>query len=286
MNILITGANGQLGKSIQKVAPSYTDYDFTYTDYEELDITNFEQLKKYLSAHQFDVLINCAAYTAVDKAEEEKGLAELLNVTATEHLAKLTKEFNINLIHISTDFVFDGTKNLYYTENDKPNPLSIYGTTKAGGEKAIIKNAGNAIILRTSWLYSEFANNFLKTIIRLANERDSMNIVDDQTGTPTYAGDLAECILDIIPKTTNKKGVHIFHYSNEGETSWYGFAKAIVNIKAIPCRIKPIPTKDYPLPAQRPTYSVMSKEKVISEFNIAIPYWEESLRKCIALIPG
>jgi len=284
MNILITGANGQLGKSIQKLAPSYTDYDFTYTDYEELDITNFEQVKKYFSDHQFDVLINCAAYTAVDKAEEEEDKARLLNVTATEHLAKLAKEFNIYLIHISTDFVFDGEKKLYYTEIDKPNPLSIYGKTKADGENAITKNAGNAIILRTSWLYSEFGNNFLKTIIRLANERDSLNIVDDQTGTPTYAGDLAKFILDTLPKTTEIKGVHTYHYSNAGETSWYGFAKAIVNIMGIRCKIKPIPTRNYPLPAQRPAYSVMTKEKIISEFDIAIPYWKESLKKCIAIM--
>ena len=281
MNILITGANGQLGKSIQKHAPSYPNYSFTYTDFEDLDITNLEQVKKFLSAHQFDVLINCAAYTAVDKAEEEKDKAHLLNVTATEHLARLTNEFNIFLIHISTDFIFDGGKNLAYLEEDKPNPLSIYGKTKAKGEEEVIRNAENAAIIRTSWLYSEFGNNFMKTIIRLANERDSLNIVNDQIGTPTYAGDLAECILAILPKMTRIKGVEIFNYSNEGETSWFGFAKAIVDIKEIACSTHPISTNEYPLPATRPAHSVLNKEKIKSKFDITISPWEESLQKCL-----
>ena len=281
MKILVTGANGQLGKSIRKYAPSHPEYTFTYTDFEDLDITDFEQLKKYLFAHQFDVLINCAAYTAVDKAEEEKDKAKLLNVTATEYLARLTNEFNIFLIHISTDFIFDGRKKLSYTEEEKPTPLSIYGKTKADGEKMVLEHGGNAIILRTSWLYSEFGSNFMKTIIRLANERDSLNIINDQYGTPTYASDLANCILKILPTMKQIMGVEIFNYSNEGETSWFGFAKAIVEMQEISCRIYPIPTRDYPLPAQRPAYSVLNKEKVKSEFGIAIPKWEESLRKCL-----
>jgi dTDP-4-dehydrorhamnose reductase len=267
--------------SIQKLAPSYPEHIFTYTDFKELDITDFKKVKEYLSARQFDVLINCAAYTAVDKAEEEKEKAKLLNVSAAKHLAQLTKEFNIYLIHISTDFIFDGTKNHPYTEDDKPKPQSVYGMTKANGENAVIKNAGNAAILRTSWLYSEFGNNFMKTIVRLATERDSLNIVDDQIGTPTYAGDLAECILDILPKIKKIKGIKIFHYSNEGETSWYGFAKEIVEIKRISCDIKPIPSSEYPLPATRPAYSVLSKEKIKSEFGLKIPKWEESLQKCL-----
>jgi dTDP-4-dehydrorhamnose reductase len=283
MNILITGANGQLGMSIQKLAPSYPEHMFTYTDFKELDITDFEKVKEYLSAQQFDVLINCAAYTAVDKAEEDKEKAKLLNVSATKHLARLTEEFNIYLIHISTDFIFDGTKNHPYTEDDKPKPQSVYGTTKADGENAVIENAGNAAIIRTSWLYSEFGNNFMKTIVRLASERDSLNIVNDQIGTPTYAGDLAECILYILPNAKKIKGVEIYHYSNQGETSWYGFAKAIVEINGISCDIKPIPTSDYPLPATRPAYSVMSKEKIKREFGIKIPKWEESLRKCLSI---
>ncbi len=271
-----------MGKSIRKYAPFYPKHTFTYTDFEDLDITDFEKLKEHLSTNQFDVLINCAAYTAVDKAEEEKDKAQLLNVTATEYLARLTNEFNIFLIHISTDFIFDGRKNSTYTEKDNPSPLSIYGKTKAEGEKVVIKKAGNAAIFRTSWLYSEFGNNFMKTIIRLAKERDSLNIVNDQYGTPTYAGDLADCILTILPKMTQIKGVEIFNYSNEGETSWYGFAKAIVEIQEISCRINPIPTNDYPLPATRPAYSVLNKEKIKSEFNIGIPGWEESLRKCLS----
>lgn len=281
MNILITGANGQLGMSIQKHAPSHPEHTFTYTDYKELDITDFKKVKKYLRTRQFDILINCAAYTAVDKAEEEKEKAELLNVTATEHLAKLTKEFNIFMIHISTDFIFDGRKKSPYTENDEPKPLCVYAKTKADGEIKLIENAGNAAIIRTSWLYSEFGSNFMKTIVRLATERDSLNIVNDQIGTPTYAGDLAECILNLMPQIINLKGVGIFHYSNEGETSWYGFAKAIVEIKKISCDIKPIPTKDYPLPATRPAYSVLSKEKIKSGFGIRIPKWEDSLQKCL-----
>ena len=281
MNVLITGANGQLGKSIRKYAPSYPKHTFTYTDFEDLDITDFKKLKKYLSTNQFDVLINCAAYTAVDNAEEEKDKAQLLNVIATEYLARLTNEFNIFLIHISTDFIFDGRKNSTYTEKDTPFPLSIYGKTKADGEKAVMKKAGNAAIFRTSWLYSEFGNNFIKTIIRLAKERDSLNIVNDQFGTPTYASDLANCILKTLPTMKQIIGVEIFNYSNEGETSWYGFAKAIVEIIGISCDINPIPTKDYPLPAQRPAYSVLRKDKIKSKFDIAIPQWEESLRKCL-----
>ena len=279
MNILITGANGQLGKSIQEHAPSYPEHTFTYTDTKELDITDFKKVKEYLHAHQFDILINCAAYTAVDKAEGEKEKAELLNVTATEHLAKLTKEFNIFMIHISTDFIFDGRKKYPYTENDEPKPLSVYGRTKADGEIRLIENAGNAAIIRTSWLYSEFGANFMKTIVRLATERDLLNIVNDQIGTPTYAGDLARFILDFLPQIIKLKGVGVFHYSNEGETSWYGFAKAIVEIKKISCDIKPIPTKDYPLPATRPAFSVMGKEKIKSVFGVRIPKWEDSLQK-------
>ncbi len=282
MDILITGAKGQLGKSFRKNAPSYPEHTFTYTDFEELDIADFEKVKGYLSVNKFDVLINCAAYTAVDKAEEEIEKAELLNVTATRDLARLTKMLGIFLIHISTDFIFDGGKKHAYTEEDQPNPLSVYGRTKADGENMLVENAGNAAIIRTSWLYSEYGDNFMKTIIRLANERDTLNIVDDQTGTPTYATDLAKFILDVMPKMAHTKGVETYHYSNEGETSWYGFAKAITEIKGIPCAINPIPTSEYPLPATRPAYSVMSKEKIKSEFGVTIPTWENSLRECIA----
>ncbi|NOX46430.1 MAG: dTDP-4-dehydrorhamnose reductase [Chlorobi bacterium] len=282
MNILTTGANGQLGMSIRKNAPSYPGHRFTFTDFEELDITDFEKVKEFLSVNKFDVLINCAAYTAVDKAEEEKEKAQMLNVTAARDLARLTKMFNVFLIHISTDFIFDGKKKHAYTEEDQPNPLSVYGKTKADGENTIIDNAGNAAIIRTSWLYSEYGDNFLKTIIRLASERESLNIVDDQTGTPTYATDLAKFILDVMPNMTQAKGVGTYHYSNEGETSWYGFAKAIVKIKGISCAIYPIPTREYPLPATRPAFSVMSKEKIKSEFGVTIPTWENSLRECIA----
>jgi len=284
MKILITGSNGQLGKSIRKISPQYPNYEFTFTDVEELNITNYDELKTFLSDDKFDVVINCAAYTAVDKAEDEPEKAILLNVTAAGYLARLTSEFDMTLIHISTDFIFDGNKNFPYTEEDKPEPLSIYAKTKFNGENEVLTNAKKAVIFRTSWLYSEFGHNFVKTIIRLATERDELNVVDDQIGTPTYASDLAEVILKLLPKLLKTRGTTIYHYSNDGKASWYDFAKEIVKLHYLKCRVNPIETKDYPLPAQRPKYSLMDKSKIINTFGIKIPEWGQSLKKCLSLL--
>ncbi len=281
MNILITGSKGQLGKSIQKLSPDFGQYKFTYTDVEELDITNYEQLKEFISANKFNVIINCAGYTAVDKAEEEPEKARLLNATAPGYLAKLASEFDITLVHISTDYIFDGKNNRPYIESDIPEPLSIYSKTKVEGENQVGANAKKAIIFRTSWLYSEFGNNFVKTIIRLANERDVLNIIDDQVGSPTYASDLAETILKILPELIKINGTEIYHYSNLGEASWYDFTKGIIRISELKCKVNPIETKDYPLPAARPHYSLMDKQKIINTFGIQIPDWKDSLKICL-----
>lgn len=282
MNILITGSKGQLGKSIEKFSPNFGQYKFTYTDFEELDITNYKQLKKFISANEFNVIINCAGYTAVDKAEEEPEKARLLNATAPGYLAKLASEFDITLIHISTDYIFDGKINRPYIESDIPEPLSIYAKTKVEGENQVDANAKKAVIFRTSWLYSEFGNNFVKTIIRLANERDVLNIIDDQVGSPTYASDLAETILKILPELIKINGTEIYHYSNLGKASWYDFAKEIISISELKCKVNPIETKDYPLPAARPHYSLMDKQKIINTFGIQIPNWKDSLKICLS----
>lgn len=284
LNILVTGSKGQLGLTFQKFARDYKNFNFTFTDIEELDITDFNQLKTFLNNHPFDAIINCAAYTAVDKAETEPKKAKLLNATAPGYLAELSSELNISLIHISTDFVFDGKKNGLYNETDSPSPLSIYGETKSEGENLILNKAKSGVIIRTSWLYSEFGRNFVKTIRRLAEEKDSINIVSDQVGTPTYASDLALAILNSLIQLLEIKGIEIFHYSNEGSASWYDFAKEIVSISHLNCKVNPIPSSEFPLPATRPTYSVMSKDKIKTHFNITIPLWAESLRTCIKLL--
>ncbi|MCB0805414.1 MAG: dTDP-4-dehydrorhamnose reductase [Bacteroidales bacterium] len=285
MKILITGAKGQLGRSIHKHAPLFTSLDITYTDVEDLDITDMPALEKYLSAGNYDYVVNCAAYTAVDKAEEDDVKAFLINTKAVENLSVLSKNLNFGLIHISTDFIFDGFHYKPYVESDKPGPRSIYATTKARAEEVMLANALNGLIIRTSWLYSEFGHNFVKTIIRYATERDSLNIVCDQTGTPTYAGDLAETLLIILSNKKIPEGVHIYHYSNEGTASWFDFAKAIVSLSEIDCTIEPIPTEAYPLPAKRPYYSVLNTSKIKNDFGISIPYWRDSLAACLKLLP-
>ena len=284
MKILITGSNGQLGKSIQKISPQYTEYKFTFTDIDELDITDYGELETFLSTGRFDVVINCAAYTAVDKAEVEPKKAIVLNVTAPGYLAKLSRKFGFLLIHISTDFIFGGEKTNPYTEEDNPKPQSVYAKTKFDGENEVLRNAKSAVIFRTSWLYSEFGNNFVKTIIRLASERDVLNVVDDQIGTPTYATDLAKTILNLLPELIKAEGIHIYHYSNEGRASWYEFAKEIIKLYHLKCKVNPIETKDYPLPAKRPSYSLMDKSKIKSTFGIKIPAWEQSLKKCLSVL--
>lgn len=278
-NVLVTGANGQLGSEIKYLSPSQ-NLNFIFTDIDELDITKIDDLRTFFSSNKIDHVVNCAAYTAVDKAEEEEELADLINHRAARNLALVTKEFLKKLFHISTDFVFDGLSLSPYTEEDRTNPLSVYGATKLAGERAILNNGKDVIIIRTSWLYSSYGHNFVKTILRLSKERDSLGIVSDQIGTPTYARDLAAAILFIINSGDFFPG--IYHYSNEGKASWYDFAKAIVDIAGIECHIYPIGTDQYPTPAKRPPYSVLDKTKIKRAYNIEIPEWKSSLRKCLS----
>lgn len=281
MKILVTGSEGQLGKSIRQRISLFPDLRFEFTDIDQLDITDKQSLKFFIEKSKPDVIIHCAAYTAVDKAEDEQEKAYLINAEAVEYLAQLAREYRILLIHISTDFVFDGKSIKPYSEEDLANPISVYGKSKLAGEEAIIKIDPDAIIIRTSWLYSEYGHNFAKTILRLGAENSELNIVDDQVGTPTYAGDLAEAILKIIKANYNPKGVQIFHYSNEGMASWYDFTKEIIEIKKLNCAIHPIKTEEYPLPANRPAYSVMNKARVKKTFHLEIPEWKESLKICL-----
>ena len=284
MKVLITGANGQLGRSIKKHAPAFPTLEFVFTDVGDLDITNMTELEKYFASGNFDYVINCAGYTAVDKAEQDKEKAFLINTKAVEYLADISAKHNAGLIHISTDFVFDGKKSRPYTEADETGPLSVYSTTKAEAEKMLDRKPGRTMIVRTSWLYSEFGHNFVKTILKHAREKDELRVVFDQTGTPTYGGDLAEVLLLLISKDLIPDNKCIYHYSNQGIASWYDFAKAIIDIAGIRCRILPVSTEEYPLPARRPFYSVMSKARFIEDFGIEIPYWRDSLKICIELL--
>jgi len=279
-NILITGANGQLGTELKLLNENYKIYNCYYTDIDNLDITNIENIRNFIKNKKIDYIINCAAYTNVDKAESEPKLAELINSYAVYNLSIISNEINATLINISTDFVFDGNKSTPYIETDITNPISVYGKSKLNGENQILKFCNNFIIIRTSWLYSPFGKNFVKTIQKIANEKESIKVVFDQVGTPTYAKDLADAILNILPKL-NKNCREIFHYSNEGVASWYDFANAIVELSNIKCKVEPIETKDFPTPAKRPHFSVLNKYKIKNAFNLEIPYWRNSLINCL-----
>ena len=282
-NILVTGSNGQLGSEIKELSSNY-DYKFYFTTSKGLDITNHQDVRNFLIDNNIDTIINCAAYTAVDKAEYEKKLANSINHLAVKNLAILSNEFGIKLIHISTDYVFDGENFKPYKEDDITNPNGIYGQTKLDGENAMISiNPLNSIIIRTSWVYSSFGNNFVKTMLRLGKEKDELGVIFDQVGTPTYARDLAKTILDILPNIKNDK-TEIYNYSNEGVLSWYDFAKEIMRMAKLDCIINPIETKDYPTPAKRPHYSLLNKSKIKQEFHITIPYWKDSLDECLKVM--
>ena len=281
MKILVTGSNGQLGNELRLLAPAYPDFTFIFTDVAELDITSEPAVEMLVQHEKPAVIINCAAYTAVDKAEQEDNLAFLINATAVGNLARVASKYDAVLIHISTDYVFDGKGHKPYMEDDPTNPVSLYAKSKHAGEQQVQSYASKALIIRTSWLYSEFGNNFVKTMMKYGKERGLLNVVFDQTGTPTYARDLAKIILDIIHKQPVYNGVEVFHYSNEGVTSWYDFAKTIIELSGIACKINPIETKDYPLPATRPFYSVFNKSKIKQRFQIEIPYWRDSVNECI-----
>jgi len=281
MKILITGAKGQLGNEFRLLSKKWPDHKLTFTDVEELDITDMQEVSAFFNKLHPDVVVNCAAYTAVDKAEQEPDPALKINALAVRNLSNACGEFNALLIHVSTDYIFSGKGYRPYVESDTPEPASSYARSKYAGETQMLSSCRNGIIMRTSWLYSAFGNNFVKTILKYGKERGTLNVVFDQIGCPTYARDLAGAILEIIPQVKDHEGIEIFHYANEGVASWYDFAKAIIALSGIKCIINPIETKDYPLPAERPFYSVLNKAKFKERFGIEIPYWRDSLQECI-----
>ena len=287
MKVLITGSNGQLGSEIKELASDYENLECIFRDLPELDICDTETLTTIISDQHINAVINCAAYTAVDKAEEEEQIAQKVNSEGVLNLVDALKKVDGKLIHISTDYVFDGNHSQPYKESDPVSPIGVYGETKRAGELAVLNSSIDSIVIRTSWLYSVYGNNFVKTMLRLGNQKKSIQVVSDQKGTPTFAKDLAKTCLDILSNagSTNisTKG-SLYHYSNEGVTSWYDFAKAIMVISNIDCNIIPIETKDYPTQAVRPLYSVLDKSKITSDFKVTIPHWRDSLTNCIKKI--
>ncbi|MGC1633408.1 MAG: dTDP-4-dehydrorhamnose reductase [Gelidibacter sp.] len=280
--VLVTGGNGQLGQCIQSIAEQYSTLDFLFVDKNILDITNAAAVLKFFEIHPIDWCINCAAYTAVDNAEVNEELAYQVNVIGARNIAQACQKNNSKLIHISTDFVFDGSNSKPYKEADNVNPQGVYARTKRNGEIEVKDTCSSSFIIRTSWLYSEFGHNFMKTMLRLASERDLLTVVNDQIGSPTYAIDLAEALMQIILK--NKDNYGIFHYSNQGESSWFEFAKSIFNLTNSHITLKPILTKDYFTLAKRPKYSVLDTSKISEEFSLKIPFWEDSLGKALSKV--
>jgi dTDP-4-dehydrorhamnose reductase len=284
--ILVTGADGQLGNELKIVSQSFYGYDFLFTDIDILDLTNLQQTEQFIKRTRPDWIINCAAYNQVDKAESEPDKALLVNATAVRNITEVIKGNECKLIHISTDYVYDGKSNVPYNESSVPNPVSAYGRSKLEGERFALLHPGSMVI-RTSWLYSSFGNNFVKTILRSAKEKESLRVVFDQTGTPTYAGDLAEAIMSIIAGVIRNQFAMIsgiYNYSNEGVCSWFDFAFEIVNAAGLNCLVLPLLSKDYHQVAERPAFSVMDKNKIRDSYNLKIPYWRTSLAKCIKLL--
>lgn len=284
MKILVTGAYGQLGNELKVLSDQYSEHQFLFTDSDSLDITDENQIRDYFEKEKPEFLINCAAFTAVDRAETEIEAAHQINFTAPGLLAKITKQFKAGFIHISTDYVFNGEAHLPYSETDPVHPECVYGKTKLAGEHQVKSSNPKAVIIRTSWLYSSFGNNFVKTMLRLGEERDLLKVVFDQVGTPTYAADLAQAVLSVASVYENepenfKAGV--YHYSNEGVASWYDFAKSIFEISGLNCKVLPVLSDELPTLAKRPAYSVLNKSKIKSTFNLEIPYWKESLESCL-----
>ena len=282
MNILITGCNGQLGNEMQLLEKNFPQHNWFNTDVQELDITNQLAIEQFVAENKIDGIVNCAAYTAVDKAEDNKELCTTLNMVAPAYLAAAVEKRGGWMIQISTDYVFDGTKHTPYVESDTPSPDSVYGSTKLAGELGVSKFCKKTVIIRTAWLYSTFGNNFVKTMIRLGKEKPELGVIFDQIGTPTYARDLAVAIMTII-----NKGIvpGVYHFTNEGVISWYDFTKAIHRIAGITtCHVRPLHTAEYPTPANRPHYSVLDKTKIKETYGIEIPYWEESLKDCLEKI--
>ncbi len=280
--ILITGANGQLGCCLQDIAPQYSkSFHFLFTDIEKMDISNFDSIYQFCLKEKVDIIINAAAYTQVDLAEQEMESAYLINCTGVFNIVEVCKKLSIFLVHVSTDYIFDGAYNGEYTEDMIPNPISVYGKSKWEGESKVLESGIPSIIIRTSWLYSEYGKNFLKTILKLTKEKEELQIVNDQTGTPTYAGDLADVVLKCIEKKNQIVSPEIFHFSNSGVCNWYEFALLINLISGNSCKILPIYEKDYPTIAKRPKNSLLSKEKLKKFLNIKIAPWEESVEKCL-----
>lgn len=280
--ILITGSKGQLGNEMQQAAPRFPQFTFIYTDVDELDICNKIALDNFVKANEVNFIVNCAAYTAVDKAEDDVELCYKINAEAVRNIGEVATANGVKVVHLSTDYVFDGTNYLPYSEDQAVCPATIYGKSKLAGEEALLETCPQSVILRTAWLYSSFGNNFVKTMMKLGTERDSLTVIFDQVGSPTYAADLAEAILQVISHDTFVPG--IYHFSDEGVCSWYDFTKTIHRIAGITCDVKPIETKDYPAKTPRPHYSVLNKAKIKSTYGITIPHWEESLERCIELL--
>lgn len=281
--ILVTGANGQLGSELRVLASQFAHYEFVFTDFAELDISNFEAVSEFISNGKFDFTINCAAYTAVDKAEDDIALCNQINKLGPDSLAKACAQNKVRLVHISTDYVFDGSHCRPITETDTTNPIGAYGLSKFEGENLVLASGVAGAIIRTSWLYSSFGNNFVKSMLKFGKERPSLNIVFDQVGTPTYAADLALAILNALPTLSRKYTCEVYHYSNEGAISWYDFTKTIFELENIEsCKVLPIESKDYPTKASRPHFSVLNKAKFKTDFQTEIPYWKDSLKVCLS----
>jgi len=282
--ILVTGANGQLGSELRELSNYFTNNEFTFITRHELDLSDTAAINAWFANTNFDVIINCAAYTAVDKAETEVDLAFAINATAVQVLAQIAKQQGISMLHISTDYVFAGDSCKPYQETDATCPQGVYGQSKLEGELAMLAiNPDRSVIIRTSWVYSCFGNNFVKTMVRLGKQRKELSVIYDQVGTPTSAKDLALVLLMIIdsPQLQSQQGTEIYHYSNEGVCSWYDLAIAIFRAAHIKCKVQPIETKDYPTPAKRPHYSLLNKAKIKNTFELTIPYWRDSLPQCL-----
>ncbi len=284
MNILVTGSKGQLGNEIRVISEQFPQHKYFFTDVEELDICDKNAVEAFICGNQIKCIINCAAYTGVDKAEQEPELAFKINAEAVENLCNAALKQKVFLVHISTDYVFDGKKDNPYLEYFPTNPISVYGKSKLKGEEIILKSKLPALIIRTSWLYSAFGSNFVKTILRLSKENNRLNIISDQIGTPTYAADLAKVILDIITHHKLPSKPEIYHFSDEGITTWYEFALEIMELTNRNIVVHPITTKEYPTAATRPQFSLLSKEKIKHDFKIEIPLWQDSLKECLKLI--
>lgn len=280
--ILVTGGNGQLGNELKQLAPAYPQFNFVFTDIDNLALDNFELVEQFFSEQNPAYCINCAAYTAVDKAESNRDVVMMVNGTVVGNLASVCKKYETKFVHISTDYVFDGESTVAYKEDDQTNPSNVYGESKLLGEQLCMKEDPSYIIIRTAWVYSSFGNNFVKTMMRLMAERPELNVVSDQVGSPTYAADLAKAIMDIVASGKWESG--IYHYSNEGRISWYDFAVAVKNLIGSRCAVHPIPTTAYPTPAKRPKYSLLNKEKIKTVYSVKVPDWESSLKECVEIL--